>query len=337
MTRARVAILTVLAAAACAGALFHRDARAPLRVSLDSTKLLADGYDTATLTVESAVPVRASLADSRTATIEPAGANKFHIRASVIPGAIRVRVDASGQETFVDLQSALLSADSAADGTPDFLRLQDDSDQQSFRRWFAFLAEVQYFRHAGERPAEIVDCAALLRYAYREALRRHDGPWADAAALPITPPFDSVGKFQYPYTPLNAALYRVKPGAFRPSDLSDGTFLQFADAQTLWRYNTHSLGRDLARARPGDLLFFRQDRERRNFHSMIYVGRSLVRDDGRRYVVYHTGPEGADPGEIRRVPVEELERFPRAEWRPVTGNPGFLGVSRWNILRKVTP
>jgi uncharacterized protein YfaT (DUF1175 family) len=135
-------------------------------------------------------------------------------------------------------------------------------------------------------------------------------------------------KYQYPYTPLGANLFRVRPGPFQSS------FLQFADAQTLWRFNSYSLGRDLRRALPGDLLFFRQDRDRPNFHSMIYVGESQVRNDGRRYVVYHTGPEGQDPGEIRRLTLEELEQFPRAEWRPLASNPAFLGVSRWNILRK---
>ena len=29
-------------------------------------------------------------------------------------------------------------------------------------------------------------------------------------------------------------------------------------------------------------------------------------------------------------------RFPQPEWRPVAGNPDFLGVFRWNILRKVS-
>ena len=41
----------------------------------------------------------------------------------------------------------------------------------------------------------------------------------------------------------------------------------------------------------------------------------------------------ADPGEIRRLTVEELMRFPQPEWRPIAANPSFLGVSRWNILR----
>ena len=67
---------------------------------------------------------------------------------------------------------------------------------------------------------------------------------------------------------------------------------------------------------------------------MIYLGESQIRPDGRRYVVYHTGPDGADPGEIRRLTLEELARFPRPEWRPLPANPVFLGVFRWNILRR---
>jgi uncharacterized protein YfaT (DUF1175 family) len=334
-----VAILIVLAAAACAGALFHGNPPRPLRLSLDRNELVADGYDTAILTVESGAKAKVSV-ESRTATVieiaGESGKREYRIRAGILPGPIRVRVEgADGQAAIAQLTSTLFSRDSIGDGTPDFLRLDNEHDRQAFRRWFAFLAEVQYFRPEPARPAEIGDCAALLRYAYREALRRHDGAWADAAALPIAPAFDSVSRYQYPYTPLGAALYRVKSGEFRAADLSDGTFLQFADAQTLWRRNTYSLGRDLARAQPGDLLFFRQSRDEPDFHSMIYVGRSLVRDDGRRYVVYHTGPEGSNPGEIRRLSIDELLRFPRAEWRPLDGNPGFLGLSRWNILRKV--
>jgi len=232
-----------------------------------------------------------------------------------------------------ELTSALATGDRFGDGTPDFLRLEDEHDRQSFRRWFTWLAEAQYFQPAA-RPAEIVDCAALIRYAYREALHAHDAAWTASAPLAIIPAFDSVAKYQYPYTPLGAALFRVRPGPFLPSDLSDGTFAQFADAQTLWRRNTHRVSRDLARAVPGDLLFFRQEEAREPFHSMIYLGESQFRPDGRRYLLYHTGPDGADPGEVRRPAVEDLLRLPRPEWRPIAGNPSFLGVYRWNILRK---
>jgi len=125
----------------------------------------------------------------------------------------------------------------------------------------------------------------------------------------------------------------VREGSFRPSDPDDGAFAQFADAQTLMRLNTHFLSRDLARALPGDLLFFHHDADM-PFHGMIYVGDSAISKDGARYVVYHTGPEGSDPGEIRRLTLSELLQFPEPQWRPVAPNRNFLGVYRWNILRE---
>ena len=91
---------------------------------------------------------------------------------------------------------------------------------------------------------------------------------------------------------------------------------------------------DLARALPGDLLFFRQRAGHEPFHSMIYLGSSQMRPDGKRYVLYHTGPDGGDPGEIKRLTIQELMDFPQPEWRPSPSNPAFLGVARWNILRR---
>jgi uncharacterized protein YfaT (DUF1175 family) len=148
----------------------------------------------------------------------------------------------------------------------------------------------------------------------------------------VVPALDAVAKYQYPYTPLGAALFRVRPGAFRASDLSDNAFAQFADAQTLWRLNSHFVSRRIAAASPGDLLYFRQETGDERFHSMIYIGESQLRRDGERYFVYHTGPRAGDPGEIRRLSVTELTRFPQTEWRPLESNAAFLGVYRWNIL-----
>ena len=70
------------------------------------------------------------------------------------------------------------------------------------------------------------------------------------------------------------------------------------------------------------------------FHSMIWLGESQLRRDGQRYVLYHTGPGAGGPGEMRRLTLPELLRYPQPEWRPVPGNRTFLGVFRWNILRK---
>jgi uncharacterized protein YfaT (DUF1175 family) len=145
---------------------------------------------------------------------------------------------------------------------------------------------------------------------------------------------DSVAKYEYPHTPLGPAAFRVKPGPFKTSDLVAGAFAQFADAQTLYRFNTHFATRDLSRAERGDVLFFRQQSDHMPFHSMIYLGESQISAGNTRYVLYHTGPTGTEPGEMRRLTINELLNFPQPEWRPIPGNPAFLGVYRWNILEK---
>ena len=336
------AATAVLASLVLAGTLMRREAHAPPRVSIQPDRILADGYDSATLTMDTPAaqaPRISIVSNPHAATVEEitgnAGTWRARIRAGVLPGRMVLRVEFAGYPAAtVELNAALDTRDSAEDGTPDALRLDDEHDRRAFRRWFTYLAELQYFQKPETRPAEIDDCAALIRYAYREALRAHDSAWADAAGLAVVPPFDSVTKYQYPYTPLGAALFRVRSGPFRESDLAGGAFLQFADARTLWMRNTHPAGRNLALAIPGDLLFFRHSTGGMEFHSMIYLGPSQIHADGRRYVLYHTGPEGADPGEIRRLSLEEIERFPQAEWRPLASNPNFLGIARWNILRK---
>src|SRR5205823_12816984 len=68
--------------------------------------------------------------------------------------------------------------DRFGDGAPEFLRLDSESDRRAFRHWFTFLAESQYYREPRRVPKEISDCPALIRFAYREALREHDGAWA---------------------------------------------------------------------------------------------------------------------------------------------------------------
>jgi len=229
--------------------------------------------------------------------------------------------------------------DAFGDGTPDFLRLDFAPDREAFRSWFTLIADYQALRPPGELPGEISDCAALLRYAYRNALREHDAAWVRENRIEPPSALPSIEKYRYPFTPLRANLFRVRPGSFRLSDLGDGTFSEFADAQTLQQFNTHFLSRDIRVARPGDILFFRQLEQHSPFHSMVFVGRSQWlsgsgTDNADDIVVYHTGPIDGHPGEMRRLQLCELLHHPSPRWRPVQGNSNFLGVYRWNIVRE---
>lgn len=220
--------------------------------------------------------------------------------------------------------------DSYSDGAPDFLRLVSRADQQAFRTWFTFLAEAQYHRDPRALPREISDCSALLRYAYREALRPHSGAWRREQGVEIPPASPDVAAWSYPHPLLGAALFRIRRG-----DGKDA-FAQFADVQTLLRFSVHLVARDPRRARPGDLLFYQQLTPHQPFHSMIFLGPSHFEETPGPFLVYHTGPASGSPGEIRRPALADLLRHPEPRWRPLEGNSNFLGVYRWNILRDPT-
>ena len=258
--------------------------------------------------------------------------------------------------------------DSYGDGTPDFLRLSDAADREAFRQWFVMIADYQAMRPAPQVPKEITDCASLLRYAYREALKKHDTEWfkdtgMEAGALPA-----NIGAWHYPDTPLRAGLFRVTPGPYERGDEGTGAFAQFADAKTLVERNAYLVSRNVWQAQPGDLLFYRQFGQSSSWLSMI-----VTRVGSDAAVVYDTGadqslhgpipgdpeqspraqapasgdtdqsphsqepaPENPDPGTsggLHRVSLTELLRNPQAELRPLASNPNFMGVYRWNILR----
>jgi uncharacterized protein YfaT (DUF1175 family) len=240
-------------------------------------------------------------------------------------------------------------SDRMKDGTPDFLRLDSASDRQAFRNWFTAIAEYQALRPAQDVPPEINDCAALLRYAYRGALHAHSEFWLEENKLGALAYLPSIRKYAYPHTLLGAALFRVRPwvhselgvhsdSGVHPEEAENPkqAFAEFADAKTLLQLNAYRVSRDVRLAQPGDLLFYRQLEQNSPWHSMVFVGKSHWTNDGSQQaiLVYHTGPIGKAPGEMRRVGLEQLMHHPSPRWRPVPGNSNFLGVYRWNILKE---
>ncbi len=336
----RVVLLgCVLTGLLLALALRGRAKSAILVVTVDHAFLPANGSAVAALRVVSSsgrlpAGVKWTFSNGRNlARLEGTGA-EVRLQAGVTPGPVTLLAAAPGfltQQLTVHL--VLDPTDQFGDGTPDFLRLESQGDQVAFRRWFAFLAESTYFQNDRDRPAEIKDCAALIRFAYREALRKHDAAWANQWHLPQLPSVGSIRKYDYPHTTLGPGLFRTHGGAFSPEDTAAGTFAEFADAETLRRYNTHFVSRDLSAARAGDLLFFRQQGHRMPFHTMIYLGKSYFSEGG-DWLIYHTGPNGRAAGEIRRVTETALLQHPEFSGRPLPHTPAFLGVYRWNILRE---
>lgn len=206
------------------------------------------------------------------------------------------------------------------EGLPASSPLADESDRAAFRQWFALLADLQFERAA----TEVTDCAALVRFAYREALRPHTPEWARRIGLPMTPIYPDVrsgprpGKDGWP-------LFRIGDGS-RPR------YGEFADARTIVGLNARSLGRDVRALRPGDLLYYRQPGHQQPDHLMIFVGRSIFDRQDRDWVVYHTGPDADSPGEVRKLRLFDLSRHPSTHWRPVSANPHFIGVFRLALL-----
>jgi uncharacterized protein YfaT (DUF1175 family) len=241
-------------------------------------------------------------------------------------GVVAVRAASYGKT-----RKELAWTDRFKDGTPDFLRLTDPADQTAFRQWFTLIADYQAIRPKAEVPAEITDCASLLRYAYREALKRHDETWFLSTGIEVAALPGEVRAWRYPETPLGAGLFRVTPGSFEAADATNGAFAQFADAKTLVERNAYFVSRDVRQAEPGDLLFYRQFGQSSPWHSMI-----VTRVGPQAEVVYDTGADHSPherAGELRRVTLAELLSHPQPQWRPSVTNPNFLGVYRWNILR----
>jgi len=227
-----------------------------------------------------------------------------------------------------------ISVDSDNDGIPDSAELQSYMDRENFRRWFTVIAENQFYHLSEQWNAEQRDCAGLARFAWREALRRHDRAWLQKMGPSYTPVAPDVTRYTLEEGPLGEKLFRTAFGSYKDGELANGTFSEFADARTLKSFNTKFISRDRHQAEPGDLLFFYQPWVQKfPFHVMIFLGSANVGDNqANDWVVYHTGSSPTDEGAVKKVELSVLDHHPNKRWRPVESNPNFLGFYRLKIL-----
>ncbi len=227
--------------------------------------------------------------------------------------------------------AASMSADIDHDGFPDNGELGTFIEREDFRRAFTGIAEVQFYRLSDHWNSEQRDCAGLVRFAWREALRRHDRAWFQK----MGPGFEAISpSLGVSDRALGDKLFRTDFGAYKEGDIVQGKFSEFADARTLKNFNTAFIGRDRHLAQPGDLLFYYQPWVQKfPYHVMIFLGESRVAaSHSRDWVVYHTGASPTDPGTVKKVEISVLDHHPNKRWRPVESNPNFLGFYRLRIL-----
>jgi uncharacterized protein YfaT (DUF1175 family) len=227
-----------------------------------------------------------------------------------------------------------VSLDADNDGIPDSAELQTFSERQNFRQWFTAIAEAQFYHLSEQWNGEQRDCAGLVRFAWREALRRHDRVWFQRMGAGYAAVAPDVGPYNLEHGPLGEKLFRTSFGSYKDGDSANGTFSEFADARTLKNFNAKFVSRDRRRAEPGDLLFFYQPWVQKfPYHVMIFLGPARIADNqANDWVVYHTGSSPTDAGTVKKVELNVLDHHPNKRWRPVESNNNFLGFYRLKIL-----
>ena len=258
------------------------------------------------------------------------GASEAHT-ATVPP----TKTDAAAARKVEPRSTVVGSVDADDDGIPDRAELRAFNDRENFRRWFTGLAEMQFYEMSKAWNAEQRDCAGLVRFAWREALRTHDRQWMWRMGGVYEQFAPDVRAYNLDKSPLGERLFRTRFGAFQENDLADDTFSEYADARTLKEFNTEFVSRDRRQAEAGDLLFFYQPWvQKYPYHVMIFLGAAREDAEGAAdWVVYHTGASATDKGTIKKVRLSVLDQHPDRRWRPVENNRNFLGFYRLKILR----
>lgn len=212
------------------------------------------------------------------------------------------------------------AVDADGDGYPDAAQLRTEDDRRAFAEAFTAVALAQVQGPEAAFDPSQRDCAGLVRYAYREALKRHDA--AFAARHPGLARLPDVRAFHYPAVPyLKTRLFRLRPGRFDAGRVEE----DFGEAPEAVRLAEGSARRLAGPPSRGDLALFQAPGGAA--HLMI-----VAEGGADPLFVYHTGPHDDGPGDVRRASLSALMRHPDSSWRPVPANPSFRGYYRFRIL-----
>ncbi|TWC11165.1 hypothetical protein FBY06_12773 [Pseudomonas sp. SJZ085] len=183
----------------------------------------------------------------------------------------------------------------------------DVQQSQVFRAWFVRIAEEQLSRGPSPRWYQ-QDCAGLVRFAANEALKVHNEKWLRSNGLSNR------------YLPPELELSDDQRRLAQKWQQGGGKVGPYVNAIKLIQFNSRLVGRDVAQARPGDLMFFDQGDDQ---HLMIWMG---------RYIAYHTGTTTPTDNGMRSASLQQLMNWKDTRWIPDAANPNFIGVYRLNFL-----
>ncbi len=185
----------------------------------------------------------------------------------------------------------------------------DPQQSDLFRAWFVRIVQEQLRQGPSPRWTQ-QDCAGLVRFAANEALKPHDAKWLHSMGMSNA------------YLPPEAQLSADQRLLAQRWEQGGDQIGPYVTALKLIQHNSEPVGRDVAQARPGDLLFFDQGDDQ---HLMIWMG---------RYLAYHTG--SARPGDngLRSVSLPQLMHWKDTRWIPDASNPNFIGVFRLGFLAR---
>ena len=185
------------------------------------------------------------------------------------------------------------------------VRLADETDRAAFRGWFVLLADAAFYRP----PPEVVDCAALVRYAMREALRPHTAEWLRLARLPVAPALPEVQRGD-PSPSTAGCRCSASPRTPLPRWRS-------SPMRARWSAGTRGSSRARSRTRaPGTCCTIASSNNASRTISWSSSGPSQLDRSADDFLVYHTGPDDQGPGEIRKVRMADLLQHPAPRWRP---------------------
>lgn len=183
----------------------------------------------------------------------------------------------------------------------------DYEQSRRFRAWMTTLIASQLEMGPSPRWSHR-DCAGLVRFAVRESLRQHDASWVRANGL------------QHRRLPPEIEIASRQRMKLLDWTGIDGRRTPYVSALALIQGNSRFIGKNLAQAIPGDMLFFDQGDEQ---HLMVWMG---------RYIAYHTGTETPTDHGLRSVAPRRLMQWRDTRWRPLSDNSNFIGVFRLAFL-----